>query len=215
LPYFTKGLQYLIDHKNLVIGALLGIASAALILMTPFSWIGVLVTAARIGIGLLIALFALIFEDINAYMHGQNSLIGDLEKRWPKVAAVIRAAFKWVSWEINAILHPLQTLQDILDYIVDKIKSIFGSKKELTINFNENTKKLIGAGANDTNSTIARFNALGLPTPVSKSNTVNVTGPITVNTQATDANGITQDMGKSLNNQLAQVNNHVDDGVMY
>lgn len=84
-----------------VIPPLLSMAAAAFMAFLPFILIG----AAIAGV---IALFALLYEDIMAFRDGNNSVIGDLAKKWPILGDVING------------------LVDTLAYFIDFAKAVFG-----------------------------------------------------------------------------------------
>ena len=146
IPYFTKFIQYFIEHKDLVVGGFLGAAAAAVALtiaLTPISWVTAAIAA---GIGLLIGLFAIVYEDVQAFRHGQESLIGDILKKWPVVGQVFKSVFDGISASIHALFHPLETLQNILNKVWARITGIFGHNKELTVNINDGQNQLSAAG---------------------------------------------------------------------
>ena len=209
IPYFTAFIKYFIEHKDLVIGGLIAIAAGAALLAAPFVAANAVVIATTAGIAALIAIFAIAFEDIKAFMQGNESLIGDLLKRWPMAGEVLKTVFHGIAEGVHALFHPLETLQNLLNKVWSRITGIFGHNKELTVNINEGQNQLQAAGK----SSIRSFNSSTFSNPTAKTNTVNVNGPISVNTQATDANGIAAGIGRGLNDQLSQLNSHVDDGV--
>lgn len=72
LPFLQEGFQYLIEHKDLIKGALLGISGAASVLtgvLLKFNPVFAAVTAAVIA-------FALAYEDFKKFQEGAPSVIG-------------------------------------------------------------------------------------------------------------------------------------------
>lgn len=210
IPYFTKFINYFIEHKDLVVGGLIAIGAAAAVLAAPFIAANAVVIVIAAGITALIALFALIYDDIQAFMKGNNSLIGTLLERWPIVGKVFSAVFEQMKSAIYALMHPLETLQNALNKVWGRIRGIFGHNKELTVNINQGQGQMAAAGG----SSIQSFNTNTLRSVGGRNNTVN-TGPITINTNATDAQGVAGSFTGEVNKQIAQVNSHVDDGVAY
>jgi hypothetical protein len=85
LPGFTKAINYLVEHQDIVEGALLGIAGAALLLASPFIIANAAVIALTGGIALLITGFALVFEDIKSFIQGtKDSLTGAVVNNYGK-----------------------------------------------------------------------------------------------------------------------------------
>lgn len=92
--------NYLRQHYNLVIGFFIALGAAifyaadgmrlfnASFLLNPFVWV-------VIGIAAAIAAFALLYEDIQAFVAGHKSLIGDLIKIYPEWGAAIVNGVKW------------------------------------------------------------------------------------------------------------------------
>ena len=79
IPGFTKVLNYLIEHKDALEGGLIAIGIAAAALSAPFLLANSAIIAITASIGLLIAAFAVIFEDIKRFKEGLPSLIGDIK----------------------------------------------------------------------------------------------------------------------------------------
>lgn len=63
--------------------AVISAAIATWALIAPFVAVGV-------AIGALAALFALVTDDVWAFMHGQDSVIGRLSEKWPIVGEIVR-----------------------------------------------------------------------------------------------------------------------------
>lgn len=73
----TKLTVYLTHHKGLIVGALTAIGGAAALLAAPFVVANAAVLAVVASIGLLVAGFAIMFEDLERFKNGQNSWFGD------------------------------------------------------------------------------------------------------------------------------------------
>jgi hypothetical protein len=208
-----KSIIYFIDHKDLVIGGLIAMSIFATVAAFSFG----LISLPLIGITALIlgvsALFAIVYEDVQAFLHGQNSLIGYILNHYPSVGKVVKAFFNGISTAINAVLHPLDSLEKLLDRIISKFKSSPASKLFGALVHGDLAKaKEAFNSARD----ISRDKSLvlgRLGNSSTNSNTVN-TGPITINTQAIDAQGIASNLKDRLDQQYAQVANYHSDGVI-
>lgn len=203
--YITPTVEYLLSHKDLVIGALFGIAIAAAAIAAPFIVASLPIIAMTAAIGILIAAFAIAYEDIKRFEAGQSSVTGVILKRWPVVGRVVSGILSVWKDQILALINPLLAIEKIFS----KLGAFFGANKELKINV-EDAQNLLGvagssqaAGLLNANSFISNSNA--------RNNTVN-TGPITVNTQATDGNGVAAQLGKGLQVHFWQSNSNFDNG---
>ncbi len=108
LDYITPVVQYIIKHKDLVIGAFIGIAAAAAIMLAPFIAANAAIIGVAAGVTALIAAFAIAYEDIQAFRHGHNSLIGDILAKWPVVGTVVGGVLKSIIWLIDHMIEGLK-----------------------------------------------------------------------------------------------------------
>lgn len=211
LPVLTKVydkivpiVEYLRDHSNLVIGAFIGIGAAAAVMLAPFIIAQAPLLLLIAGVATLIGLFALGYEDVQAYLNGHKSLIGYILNKWPLAKDVIQDVFRVMRTEIELILHPFKTLISLFE----KLKSYFGGNNKLTLDI-QNGQALLGqasaSGFNSQTST-SIFGA--------RANNQSLTvGDVTIQTQATDAGGIAQDFKTQLSKHFWQSNSTFDDGV--
>ncbi len=110
-----KLVTFLADHKNFVIGFFTAIAAAvtayylpAIIragiatwaLIAPYLAIGAAVAAVA-------AMIALVYDDVMAFLDGQDSVIGKIVERWPIVGDIVRS------------------LAEVLRYFFDMVKAGF------------------------------------------------------------------------------------------
>lgn len=216
IPILTKFYNFLVPiieyvkrHKDLVIGAFIGIGAAAVIMLAPFIAANLPIIAATAAITALIAAVAIAYEDIKAYFEGHESLTGDLIKRWSHAKNVVTDAIRAMGFIFfDAFLKPIELALKA----VEKLFHYFGGDKKLTADI-EGAKYLLDSAssspiASQTSNSI--FNSQAS----SKNNSV-VTGPITVNTQATSPVGIGTALGKGIQEHLWQANNQFGDGVAY
>ena len=136
------------DHKEFAIGFFGAIAAILTALYIPTVIRAAVATWALIGpyvaIGLAIAalsaLFALIAEDVWKFMHGQDSMIGELSKKWPALGEIVKfvcnlivAAIKAIPGTIDDLLVILKAAFDYLASLLQFVVEIFtmGPQKAL------------------------------------------------------------------------------------
>ena len=190
-------------HKDLAVGAIIGIAGAITAYMLP--------ALVRIGVANVIAFapfyavagviaavgaaIALVYEDIQHYLAGQKSLIGYLFEKFPTLKTVIEAVGKSISWFLESLLYTgkfiLQvwddvtgTLRDAIGIILDflgllgkaytKIKQVFTKNKSIDINSTiAQTGNAALASAN--NLPFSQFSTSNILNSASKSLSRNIT----------------------------------------
>lgn len=230
LPALTKfmdlilpAIEYLREHIELVKGAAIAIAAVAAVMIAPFIVANAAVIAVAAGVAFLIGLFAIAYEDIKAFMNGQSSLIGDILKKWPMVGTVAKAAFEALKLTLWAMIEPFR----LIEKLVEKIFSYFkGPNKTLTVDIKggqalldkdknvtndiKNGQALLKQASNSPLNPLTQSSLIASRT-FSPSRNI-TTGPITINTQATDANGIAMGLQNGLNEHLWQANSNFDDG---
>lgn len=183
--------QYLIEHKNLVIGAFLGIAAAAAIMAAPIIAANAALLATIAVVGGLIAIFAIAYEDIKAFSEGHSSLIGDILKKWPIVGAVVGDIIHyWIS--------SLKTLLELLSAVSNGLIKLVFHPKEFVKDLVVSAKGFLDTAQN---SVINAF-----PTSNTLLNTANnggnfSFGDINITTTGTDGKGIAQDFLQQVNYQ--------------
>ena len=209
-------IEFFIQHKDFVIGGFYAIAAGITALSIRFAVLNPIITLIVAGISALIALFALVYDDVKAFMNGQRSLIGYFINHYPRAAQavynsfkVIREAYHILEKAAIKLMHPIQTLNEALSYAVEKIRAIQNYVgKKLGFNMEEKNKYVIDEKINAMLNTNAAAGVAGRA-----SSSVNV-GDITINTQATDAKGISQSVRSEIQDQMAQVANYHADGVL-
>lgn len=122
LPYFKfflDGLKSIIDfakeNKELVTGFFIGIGVVVAALLLPFA--GLIATAALVTAGVLAigAAFALIYEDIQAFRNGQDSLIGEMIEKYPVLNDIIKGfgdAWDYVKAKASEVWEILKSIPD-------------------------------------------------------------------------------------------------------
>lgn len=202
-----KGLGYLTEHKDLVVGAFIGIGAAAVIAAIAFLPFSLEVGLLTLAVILLIALFALLYEDLKVYFKDGKSLIGDFIKEWEKLSKIIEDKIDKWNEKFLKFLDKFKYLKPISDYLRRHKE---GGIEEY---FSEHGRKLI-----DFSSKTPLNNATSsghfYESSFSKNSVIN-TGDIIVNTQATDAQGISKDIGLTIKDQFSHAANYFADGTLY
>lgn len=223
---FTGFYSYLAKHSDLIIGIFTAIAIPVGVLVAEFLALNAELLIIPALIGLSIAAFALVFEDLRAFLKGNKSLIGDMLEGWPKVAQAIRNVFQ-------SAMHPLQAFKALVDSIFSGLdkqlaamsNSFSGFRKFITREKsndndpeNPEIQNVIAAAQRQITDT------QNLPIMAQTSNSIFngggakslsvTTGDITINTQATDAEGISGSFTQGLIDHFRQATGTFDDGVM-
>lgn len=218
LPLLTsmlKGFEvigkWMKENKTLVTGFFIGaagvitaiylpaIASAAaatLVAAAPFIAIAAAVAAAG-------AAFAILYEDVVAYMGGQDSYIGDLAKKYEWFGDVVDSVIGGVKSSLKSLDEAFSSVQSFLGFGDDEISANLDKAIKIT-------------GAIDGNPLNGQTSASIVNSQQSQSriNNVNV-GNTTVNTQATDAAGVASAVSGNLNNQVSMAIAQLDDAEAY
>lgn len=133
---------------------------------------------------------------------------------WNSIADTIRAAIATVIGAIDTVVGAYTKAKNAVGGVVDDIKSgvdsaldVFGGTPAMA-----GAGAIAGANAAPVNSMSS--SAISNSKTSTKSTTVSV-GKVEVQTQATDADGISKSIGDSLGAQLRQAADHHDDGISY
>ena len=204
----TNGLIVLRKHIDVVKGGLIAVAAVTAILIAPFIAANAAVIALVTAVTGLIAVFALAYDDIKAFSEGHNSLIGDIIKKYGVFGASVHASFALVRREVELLLGPLLAVIDAFEKIGDYFKT---GSKSFTAELKQGQQLLGAAGANYFNSQTSTSIFGGSTLAPSRSIS---TGDITINTQATDADGIATGFIRGLQDHFGQANSNFDDGVV-
>lgn len=251
---------------GLLLPALVSAATAAWALVAPFLPIIAAVTAFGVAL-------ALVVDDLYNFMQGNDSLLGEIAKKWPLVGDIIRgvgetvahlaalvgefasafvtlftegpeAALKQLDAGILQVASSLmgqvplfQAIGDFATRVIDGIVAAWeGLLSLLQRGFGLLTRagelangltgglagKALGlvqsgqrsvmeAGASMVGATSAA--AVGVGAAGNKTSTVNI-DKVEVNTQATDADGISRSIGQSLEGEMRGAADFFDDGVL-
>lgn len=184
---------------TIYVPAMLKAAWATIVATWPFIAMAAAVLAAA-------AVFALLYEDIEAYMNGAPSLIG-------KGIAKINALFSGLGSTVRKIW------QEIKDSILHAIQAIIDGvqKAKDYLGFGKGASSTLDAARSHlqtTSSAGAAALTSGTIMNSSRQRSTNVSvGEINVQTQATDANGIANGIGDAMHRHIRQTIANSDDGI--
>lgn len=221
VEWVGKAASWAIENKDVVIGFFIGIAGIITAMYLPAmisaavatiaaTWPLILMGAAIAG---LAALFALAYDDVMNFIDGNDSLIGRVI---PAAIAAFKALGDFVMGIWNGITAAWDAFVAKVMSGVDKVKSA-GKAVAGFFGFGDDGGG-VAAGA------AAVSTAAGAPTNATSSAAIsnsiggkretNVSiGEVKVQTQATDAQGISKDIGGSLNGQLKSLQTSAATGV--
>jgi len=300
LPYMTQFMKIMEriaiwarDNKFFVIGFFGAVAAVITVLYLPAlvraiaatyallaPYIAIVAAVAAVG-----AIVALVFDDIMNYLDGNNSMIGQIAKKWPIVGEAVHAvadvvklwwgimkailgalselimngpsaAFQYLKEQVGAVFSEFMSKHPALMGALQAIGAAFTSAANIATSAWEGlvaiVKAVIGTVSGAISTIMKGANAVAgvfgfgdgkkiqqtadagqaalatasrAPTNnVSSSaisnfknmqanKTVQVNGPITVQTQATDAEGVAKGVSQGLSMQLKNAQDNFDDGV--
>lgn len=203
----TPMILYLREHTELIKGALLGITLVGAAIAAPFVIANATIIAIIAGVTALIALFSLAYEDIQYFLDGNDSLTGDILKKWPMVGKVIGGIISGLRDEFDIFLRSIQQVIDLFG----TIKNFFGGNNKLAVDLDIGQQQLSTAALTPISSQTS--NALFQSRSYSRNTAVN-TGPIAIHTQATDAVGISKSLNERLQEHFWHSNSFNDNGVV-
>lgn len=158
-------------------------------------------------------LFGFIADGVSNFVASSatmQAIIGAISSAFTAAGDAIGAVWDGIGNKIQAVLAIFKSAYNLIKSGAATISGILGMKKE-ELGISEGKAALnVASGATigaQTSNSIANSSRVA-----NKSTTVS-TGPITVQTQATDAEGIAGAIGSSLGNQMRQTASTFDDGV--
>jgi len=122
----AEGTQFVREHSRFfkILGTTLTlVAGAWALIKTQAIAANIAMFAMPLTIIALIALFALLTEDVIAYFNGQDSLLGDAIKKWPELETAINIAADAVKWLKEMTV-------ETFDYWKNNLPGIFHKMKE-------------------------------------------------------------------------------------
>lgn len=191
--------------------AMVAAAAATLAATWPILAIGAAVAAAA-------AAFALIYDDISAFVAGNDSFIGQIFEKYPMVEKIVMGL-------VDAFKFMFEVISDVARLFKDFIKMAWAKQFELVGKAFDKVKGWFGSG--DTDVAIAKEMLLeassspmnsvtsnSISNRASTTNEANLSvGEITIVTQSTDAAGIAADTRTELDKQLESMSYEFASGV--
>lgn len=221
VTWVGKAASWATENKDVVVGFFGAVAGIITLMYLPAmvsaavatiaaTWPLILMGAAIAG---LAALFALAYDDVMNFIDGNDSLIGRVI---PAAIAAFKALGDFVMGIWNGITAAWDAFVSKVMSGVDKVRNAgkavagffgFGDAAE---GVQAGAAAVSAAAGSPTNamSSAAISNSVG-----GKSETNVSIGEVKVQTQATDANGISKDIGGSLNGQLKNLQTSAASGV--
>lgn len=237
IPALTKVIQWLTvivdwagEHKDFVVGFFIAIAGVVAAIYLPAMIAAAAATLAAtwpiIAIGAAIAAaavaFALIYDDIMNFIDGNDSMIGNMMEKYPMIKTLVMGivdAFKFMGDVVSAVFTSLVTgFQQVIDFISAGIGQIASGISSVAgflgiggdVDVSGANSQMAAASANPMNAVSS--NAISNSSNTSSETNVQV-GQVTVQTQATDSQGISQAIGGDLSAQLKNLEAETATGV--
>ena len=231
LPYieiFLRKIQeftiHLQTHSGLIKGALIPLSAAIGVFAISLIAANLPLYAAITALGLLSAAFALVYDDIQVFQQGGDSLLGEIIDRFPELSKAANLAFEAIKIGFKAILWVFDELAGDIDYVIRSIKSIgqwinpYLSKGLGAIGLEAGEIDLTGAKRTIELANQNPIGSAGMRSSISSSlsnrNTTIAIDNIEIHTQATDATQIAYGLNNVLEKQLRQAQNEFSGGVM-
>lgn len=214
------------QHSDAVVGfgiafsVLGGAIALATVLASP------LLSGLALIVGVVVAIstvFGLLYEDIKVFMEGGDSMIGSLLDKFPKLYGSAKdfrdrvvETFDDITRAIKGMWYVLTNLGDTFSTIGDGIGMLF---KPLLDDLPD-VSGMLKSGLEVLHHTKTPLGgmtsaAMGAGAMVGGGTTSVSVGKVEVNTQATDAEGISRDIGSQLGKHLRQTAASYDDAVAY
>lgn len=278
-----QAFQWMTQHSQLVKGALIGVGLAISAFVIPAAINGAIalwtmmapILPIILGVAALIAVFALLYEDFQAFQAGEESFIGQFMADFPKTTAVIKdmltvleflreiasavfgaildlvsgngdawanfamnvkaacksvgLSFDWLKSAIQAFSNfnarVANAAAEVWKALIAPLKFVMGTILKFGVWANNKVGNTIPGSVGAAQQSVARASAMPLNSSSSaaianshQSNTKNLavnTGPITINTQATDPNGVAKAVGSGIGEHVDTAISHYASGVSY
>jgi hypothetical protein len=109
LRKITDIVEFLRDHKNFTIAFFVGLGVAVSTVVVPAFisaaaavWAFLApILAGPVAIAAIVAAIALLWDDVQAFMNGENSLIGEAAKKWPAFGDTVRSVVRLIGDELK------------------------------------------------------------------------------------------------------------------
>lgn len=248
LPYLTRlyrwfadGIIWIRENQDLVTGFVIGVAGALTAYYLPaivkaaaatLLWLGPwgLIAAAVTAVG---AAIALLWEDLQVFLSGGDSMLGRWAAKWPIVGVAIRA----LTGDLDAVS---EYAEKTMGGLIQRVRAVWETFVGWFRSLGEMFSGLLGGSAAGIMSLMGGGNiaadlsagqialSVGGAAPMAatsssaisnsafrggdRTNTVQI-DRVEVQTQATDADGISREIGASLDREMRFALDQFDDGV--
>lgn len=195
------------DIINFVKEAFLGLFEAAKFVFET------IVSLVQIAIAVWQLMASVVANFVTGFINGSTqiqSIIAAVKSAFKSMGDWIIGVFDGATSKVKSFIDLLKTVANFVKGSLDKVKSALG----IEVNADVKKGKDVLSQASSTPLASMSSNAISNSNMTSSKTTSVQTGPITVNTQATDANGIAGAIGNSMDNQMRQAVNQFDDGVL-
>lgn len=199
--------------------AVISAATATWAMIAPFLAVAIPVVAAA-------AAFALLYDDIMTFLEGGDSMVGKVSQTYPIVGETIKTIAQIVGNSIDYMIAFFERLTDVILHPIESFNQLKNAAQEtwdsITSKFGDTVFGGIDAAVGSVQGAFASVtgNPLGAQTSNSIANSANSSKTnnvkidnVTVQTQATDAKGISAGISNALSNQMRQAVANSDDGV--
>lgn len=219
IEWLGKMVDWAGKHKDVITGFFIAIGTVLTVLYLPAmiaaaaatlaaTWPLLLMVAAVAAVA---AGFALAYEDVMAFIEGNDSLIGQILEKFPMIQEMVENVIKTFKVMGQAILDSFKVVEDglraIFEFISNGIAKVVGAFKSMPF-MGSMTNALAGeimvqsASSSPMNSKTSAAISNGASS--STSSNVQI-GQVVVETKATDSKGIAKDMKSDLSTQLRDV----------
>lgn len=199
--------------------AVISAATATWAMIAPFLAVAIPVVAAA-------AAFALLYDDIMTFLDGGDSMVGKVSQTYPIVGETIKTIAQIVGNSIDYMIAFFERLTDVILHPIESFNQLKNAAQEtwdsITSKFGDTVFGGIDAAVGSVQGAFASVtgNPLGAQTSNSIANSANSSktnnvkiDTVTVQTQATDAKGISAGISDALSNKMRQAVANYDDGV--
>lgn len=242
---FGNVVEFFKKHSDFITGVMIALGVAVATFLVPPLWSAAAAAIAAFGpfiligvaVAALIAVFALLYDEIVNFIAGNDTMIGEISKKWPIVGEVVKGLIKTFAalWDMlkavgSLLVGLFDSPQKAWDAFVKSIFESMGKLKEVFPFLSSLVGKaadLLGFGDALNGIEAARVNVSGAAAfPLNQTTSAAISnsnvqggsravsvGKVVVNTSATDASGISKSIGNTLQEQLQTVVAGFDDGV--
>jgi hypothetical protein len=200
-----------------VIPPLLAMGAAVVVAFAPFILAGAIIAALGVA-------FALLYEDVMTFLDGGDSMLGQILNKWPMIGDIARgigtalkalfdAGITVAEFFGNMWANPTKAFKQFFDFLWGGIKALINAIPGLGSVLNA-----LGLGqvaiAQSASSPLNSQSSTSITNSSTGGKSTNVQiGKVEVQTQATDAAGISKAIGGSMQAQMRQAAANYDDGV--